>query len=197
MYEVYCHFGSEGAWTLVQSYSFKRKDEFDKPLCENQPVGEDALKWSGYRLRKSRMKSVKSNSTLLQFTCDYEKHHRINTTDYLQIRLRKITKNNKTFDFLENDGIIPPITIGPRHGKIGDFLNHTQCQVELDLSKNFLVRVYFNPECHQLLPCPAHEEEWFGRYAESKDVDCFRREHRCVQNNDSMTQLWFGKRAIN
>ncbi|CAB4007280.1 Hypothetical predicted protein [Paramuricea clavata] len=80
MHEVYCHFQSDVAWTLVQSYSFANgssNSEFKqvrKSLCESHPLRENALTWSGYRFSKARMESIKNNSTFLQFTCDYEKH---------------------------------------------------------------------------------------------------------------------------
>jgi hypothetical protein len=90
VYEVYCHFDSDGAWTLVQSYSFANGSKFEgfqNPISGNHPVSENALTWNGYRLSKDRMKSIQSNSVFLRFMCDYEKHHDMNKSDYLQIAL--------------------------------------------------------------------------------------------------------------
>ena len=72
-YEVYCHFDSDHvAWTLVQSYSFENRSlvQFKKSLSKDIPISENALTWSGYRLSKPRMKSIKNNSIFLQFTCN-------------------------------------------------------------------------------------------------------------------------------
>jgi hypothetical protein len=90
VYEVYCHFDSDGAWTLVQSYSFANGSKFEgfqNPISGNHPVSENALTWNGYRLSKDRMKYIQSNSVFLRFMCDYEKHHDMNKSDYLQIAL--------------------------------------------------------------------------------------------------------------
>ncbi|CAB4043664.1 Dihydrolipoyllysine-residue acetyltransferase component 3 of pyruvate dehydrogenase complex, partial [Paramuricea clavata] len=61
LYSVYCHFDSESAWTLVQSYSFANRSlgQFKKSLSNNRPISENALTWSGYRLSKARMESIK------------------------------------------------------------------------------------------------------------------------------------------
>jgi hypothetical protein len=71
LYEVFCHFDSDGAWTLVHSCSFANgsANPLKQSLSEDLLVGEYALVWSGYRLRKTKMKSVKDYSTFLQFTC--------------------------------------------------------------------------------------------------------------------------------
>ena len=59
LYEVYCHFDSDGAWTLVHSCSFANTNgsdsQFKKSLSDNFPVGESGLAWSGYRLGKTKI----------------------------------------------------------------------------------------------------------------------------------------------
>ena len=69
VHEVYCHFNSDAAWTLVQSYSFANRSlvQFQRHLKFNRPISENALTWSGYRLRKSRMRSIKDNSVQCKF----------------------------------------------------------------------------------------------------------------------------------
>ncbi len=108
VYEVYCHFDPNAAWTLVQSYSFANRslDQIKNPLSDNLPLSENDLTWSGYRLRKPRMKSIKDNSTFIQFTCDFEKNLAINKSDYVQIPLQDIQKRSaENVDVLQlNEG---------------------------------------------------------------------------------------------
>jgi hypothetical protein len=111
VYEVFCHFESDSAWTLVQSYSFANRsfDQFKKSLSEDRPISENALTWSGYRLSKARMESIKNNSTFLQFTCDYEKYLDIQKSDYVQIPLGNIKSrqggSKKVQDVLKLNGL--------------------------------------------------------------------------------------------
>jgi hypothetical protein len=70
LYEVFCYFDSDGAWTLVHSCSFANglDNQLKKSLSQDLHVGGNALVWSGYRLKKTRMESIKESSTFLQFT---------------------------------------------------------------------------------------------------------------------------------
>ena len=83
VYDVYCHFDSDGAWTMVQSFSF----------ANSLPIGERALTWKGYRLRKARYNSIKKASNFMRFTCDYEKHLEVKNSDYIQTPVNKEIKN--------------------------------------------------------------------------------------------------------
>ncbi len=49
LYEVYCYFDSDSAWTLLHSYSYENRFLylFRKPLYVDIPVSENALTWSG------------------------------------------------------------------------------------------------------------------------------------------------------
>ena len=129
VYEVYCHFDSNAAWTLVQSYSFANRSlrQFKKPLFGDAPVSEDDLTWSGFRLRKPRMSSIKDDSTFIQFTCEYEKKLGIKMSDYVQIPLQKINMDVFHDQFWKYSSNID-IDLG--RSKIGRYdLNH--CQINL------------------------------------------------------------------
>ena len=40
-----------------------------------------------YRLSKKRMESIQEKATHLRFTCEFEKHHDVKASDYVQIAL--------------------------------------------------------------------------------------------------------------
>ncbi len=202
-YEVYCHFDSDVAWTLVQSYSFangssnKKFKQFRKTLANNQPVGENALNWSGYRLSKPRMKSIKDNSTFIQFTCDYEKNLAINKSDYVQIPLQIIKRDSENVDVLEFSGPTSRFGIYQGRGNIGGY-DLTHCQIKLYQNTKRPIHVVFanfqtddNPACeHDLFNRTRRRFELFGDFHNiSKEEKEF---HRCATNDNSTTQVWFG-----
>ena len=119
VYEVYCHFDKDGAWSLVQSFSYAngslatKFSQFRKPLSQSAPVGENDPTWSGYRLSKPRMQSIKEDALHLRFTCDHNmKTLTVEKSDYLQMRLEDVGE-----DVLEINGYSSIIPI--RRGKIG------------------------------------------------------------------------------
>ena len=199
VYKVYCHFDPNAAWTLVQSYSFANRslDQIKNPLSNNLPLSENDLTWSGYRLRKPRMKSIKDNSTFIQFTCDYEKNLAINKSDYVQIPLQKIKQSGENVDVLEFSKKTNSISIEQGRGKIGGY-NLTHCQISLLQKPDKPIRVVFaNVQTNENSPC---EHDMFNRtqtrfkffgyfYNITKEEKEF---HRCATNDNSTTQLWFG-----
>ena len=201
VYEVYCHFDPDGAWTLAQSYSFanKSRDQFQKSLSEDLPLSENALTWSGYKLSKARMESIKNNSTFLQFTCDYEKYLDIKKSDYVQIPLGNIKKweegSEKVVDVLGINWYYhtSDVTIGSGRGKIGKY-DLSDCQIKLYRDENWPLHVNIYetiPTCKfNSWPCSGSTHNYFSGY--NLPPDCVRKVHRCAQNNNSTTQLWFG-----
>ena len=197
-YEVYCHFDSNAAWTLVQSYSdgSRSLEQFQKPLFNDTPINEDNPTWSGYRLSKSRMRSIKDNSTFLLFTCDYEQaNFNLKTSDFLEIPFEKIKHHSDILDVLEFRPATSYLTIPIGHGNIGQY-NLSHCQIWLFQDNNYPLIVGFNypaePTSCKLneLTCKWDEYEFFGNYHYLSD--CGKRIHRCVNNENSTTQLWFG-----
>ena len=203
LYEAYCHFDSDGTWTLVQSYSFtngshnSKFQSLRKSLIENHPVSENALTWNGYRLSKPRMKSIKNGSSFVQFTCNYEKNLAINKSDYAQIQLQNVkSSSGKLVDILELNGETPYLTLGDRCGKIGEnVLNY--CSFRLIQSSTVALHVLFNHGNDQCALKSSQlcywNHQFFGSYVFISE--CFHAVHRCAQNAKSTTQLWFGMRT--
>ncbi len=197
VYEVYCHFDSDIAWTLVQSYSFANNslDQFQIPLSEDAPVSENDLAWSGYRLSKPRMKSIKDDSNFLQLTCDYEKTRDMEQSDYVQIPLQDIRKWNQNVDFLEFRGRTSDISIDRGRGKIGKY-ELTHCQIWFHQNKDSPLHVHIRGAVSACtfnsLSCPINTYDYFGMYSYS--FHCMEKVHRCIENVMSTTQLWFGIR---
>ena len=194
LYEVYCHFDSHGAWTLVLSYSvangssYSKFKQFRAELSENLPVSENALIWSGYRLSKSRMKSIQDNSTFLMFTCDYEKYHHINESDYLQILLANTTTWKK-HDVLEIDWGLSYVVVGKGYGKIGEY-DLSYCEIVFYPKK--ILHVHIFP---YLSSCMFKKLSCFKRnhyFSSHRAASCLKEMHRCTQDDNSTTQIWFG-----
>ena len=207
-YKVYCHFDSDSAWTLVQSYSYEnvRHDgnldsrQLQKPLWEDKPVIENNLELSAYRLGKSRMECIKNNSTFLLFTCNYEKHRDIKNSDYVQIYLQNTTKSSgdENVDVIQLDTghtytEQSRATVGKVRGKIGD-CDLSRCQIQLAQNKERSLHVHFSdsnsPPCefntgsNELRHCA-----FFGSYHHHTVEG-----HSCIEYQHSTTQLWFGAR---
>ncbi len=200
VYEVYCHFDSDGAWTLIQSFSFANGSagtsfqQFRNPLSHSHPVGENDLAWSGYRLRKSRMQSIEDDAKFLRFTCDYIKTSNVEESDYLQILLTDLVKK-----FLELNGYSSNLPI--ERGKIGgmQLIRNDQCLFNLFqyLSTNMYASSYLF-QCG-ITPTPksasasCHSQSRYSAFGNYDDDDaCFEIAHRCVISSESTTQLWFG-----
>ena len=201
LYEVYCHFESGSAWTLVLSSSHKNTGDVLKiSLSQNWPMNENALTWSSYRLRKNRMQSIKGNSTFVQLSCDFEKHYDIQKLDHVQMPLESF-ENGNIADILEiEDNYTPFADIDEGRGRIGgnDLYG---CRIRLHQKTNRPLHVHFKKSgtgpsgCTiSNFPCSSG-----GRYFDSylsiscgDECDCDNIVHRCVQNNLSTTQLWFG-----
>ena len=204
-YDVYCHFDSNFAWTLVQSYSFANRflQQFKNPLFEDFPISEYNPTWSGYRLNKPRMSSIKDKSTFLLFTCDYEKtNFNPKTTDFLTIPFRSIVQNSEIVDVLEFNRYTSLFSIAKGHGNIGGN-DLSYCQVRLiqvgqKSSYHLRFQVVFsnievesNPACKLNLYIATVLGRGFfgGSYYPSAKIKKF---HQCARNDNSTTQLWFG-----
>ena len=201
LYEVYCHFDSDGSWTLVQSYTFENRSygakfrEFQRPIYENHPVGENVLTWRGYRLSKARMKSIQSKSVLLRFTCDYEKHHDVNKSDYIQIPLD--VRHKQVIDVFQLAN--GRTSISTHQGKIGG-IQSKGCTIWLSHYHGWPLHIHMsnvNTECKlSQLGKPSNIPKCYSRhffhYFGSYLTYCFDKAHHCVQKDNSTSQLWFG-----
>ena len=206
VYEVYCHFNSDGVWTLVQSYNLangssdSKFQEFLKPLRESHPVSENAQTWNGYRLSKTRMKSIKENSSVLMFTCDYEKQHEIKTFDFVQVDFEKIS-----VDILElNTNKKSRVIVEEGRGRIGN-VDASHCEIYFKSNSGssqtlFVLFKHTNLTDTVSATCkldePAHRPCQQNDYAvflsSSSASSCIKQKHHCKQSENSTTQLWFG-----
>ena len=202
VYDVFCHFHSGASWTLVQSYGFVNvsiESNFRKSLYESHPLNENSLTWSAYRLSKLRMKSIKDNSTFLQFTCDYEKIRDIEQSDYVQIPLQDIEMSSENVsDVLELDESTTYLTIREDRGKIGND-DLSKCQMWLHQSSRWSLLMGFTNESqtddciiNHISNFSCHDNEYYFFSSDHLDSICIKKLHRCVQHDNSTTQLWFG-----
>lgn len=193
VYEVYCYFDSDGAWTLVQSYSFANGSDnakFRKPLSLNFPISENNLAWNGYRLGKARMESIEKSSKFLRFTCEHKKFPKVEESDYIQILLRDLK-----VDVLAINGYTDHFQI--QRGKIGQLKLDDGCLFYLYQFRN--TNLYALAYLHTCAIVPSattsscNSQSFFSLFGHyQSDNACFEKTHGCVNNNESTTQLWFG-----
>ena len=187
IYEVYCHFDSDGVWTLVQSFSFENhiaaNSEFKRPLTIDLPVSENAVTWSGYRLRKARMQLINQNSNQLRFTCDFNNVQNVNQTDYLQISLNALGAN---IDITTKN---PNIDIFSPQGKING-IRLEGCEIKLHQSNTQGLHVHTD---HCSIIPPQNHCRNFRYFSFFSAEDCLTHTHRCTQNRQSTSQIWFGQ----
>ena len=192
LHEVYCHFDSDGAWTLVQSFSFANHTgniQFRKPLSANQPVSENVVTWSGYRLSKARMESISQNSDQLRSTCAFEKEHDVNQTDYLQMLLHKDQLKQYITTTEQEKYILAP----NYRGKINE-IDLKGCKIKLHQNDNDGFHVHIDDGAGQRCTKPAAPTKCDKFHYFSYFPNCLLHTHRCTQNEMSTSQLWFGKK---
>ena len=190
IYEVYCHFDSDGAWTLVQSSDFQNHTSelsaFRKPLTEDYPVSENFLKWNGYRLSHARMTSINEDSDNIRFTCDFEDVENLDQTDYLQIpldqlgNLRYVTTNNPDNDLTSYRGTI----------------NHKDlkgCEIKLHQNVEEGLHVHIEEEDNCAFEPQDELCDKFRYFSHFPKLECNEQTHRCSREHSSTSQLWFGK----
>ena len=200
VYEVYCHFERDGAMTLVQSYSFANSSEnsqFQNPLNKSMPISENHFSWSGYRLSKARMKSIKNDTSFLLFTCDYEKSGEVKKSDYLQFPFQNIRRNSideEHLDFLEV-GVNTYFGYQNGYGKLLDYdLSKCFSNVHQKTDQGLHAHVLnFGNECKLGELSCGYNIDYFGNYLAIND--CIRQYHSCTQHANSTSQLWFGATA--
>ena len=195
LYEVYCHFDPDGAWTLLQSYSFANRSlvAFKQPLYENSPHGENALSWKAYRLSHARMTSIKQDYAFIRFTCEFEKFsdRDIENSDYLQVKREDFSPMFDVFSYVIDMEYIWPLA----WGKIGNQHLIDKCEIRLHQSAYVPLHAhvlydYFTCE----LSPSSKDDNCTGDYNFFGELywGCRDKNHRCVSNDNSTTQLWVG-----
>jgi hypothetical protein len=186
-YTAFCDFSSNTTWTLVQSYSFENKDQFQSPFSLNNATKKkNAQLWKNYRLSKSKINYIVSDSTKWRFTCNYDS----NGTVYIDYA-RGLTTELDIIHF--NDaGCVKVQYINVRGW------NCTNCTV-------YMMQFYDIPLHVRIDFCELNVNDWkecddhgsgrgplfdfessFGYYG------CYNTEHRCSSSLSATTQFWLG-----
>ena len=195
LYEVHCHFDSDGSWTLVQSFSFAERavsdSQFGNGLTADSPVGENAQPaWTNYRLSKARMQLINEDSDHLRFTCAFEDVDNVNQTDYLQMSLDELGLNK---DITTHN---PNTDISSYRGEIYK-TDLKGCKIKLHQDGKGL-----HPHIDNQAPCAFVPEgkpsgcNHFHYFTTFGKTACLMASHRCTENQQSTSQLWFGKGQV-
>ena len=195
VYEVYCPFDADGAWTLVQFHNIANGSadyRLQTALYRNFPISENAVNWRGYRLRRPRMRSIQNNSGFLRLTCDYEKYQDdINETDYVQILLANIRMSGESVvDVLDFDASNLYLTVGKEHGRIGTYgLNDCKIWLHQWIDRILHAHIHTGASSCKLIERTCYfDGEYFYSFLAR---DCIANLHRCRRDGDSTTQIWF------
>ena len=190
-HEVYCHFDSDGAWTLVMSSNFlnhvRSNSVFRAPLTEDHPVNNDAVEWNNYRLSKARMASVIGNSVQIRFTCDFEKVEDLILTDYLQMSLDQLAAHRDVTSKSLNKNIQSYQGTINRKDLAG-------CEIRLHQSNSIGLHVHIESDgdC-SFTPTLPSDCDTFCYFSYFPKNTCTLSTHRCSQHGNSTSQLWFGE----
>ena len=182
-YTVFCDFSSNTTWTLVQSYSFENKDQFQLPFSVSKANNQrNAPFRKNYRLSKSKMNSILSDSTKWRFTCNYDS----NGTVYIDY-VRGLTTELDIMHF--NDGQCVKVQyINVRGWNCTDCMVYMKQVHDIPLHVRIGICEFTNvndlKECHDY--GPAWIETSFGYYG------CYNTEHRCSSSLSATTQFWLG-----
>lgn len=187
IFSVFCHFTSEYSMTLVMSYSRINSSKFRKyGLGIDFPRYENALNWGDYRLSLARMKGIRDHgSTHWIFTCTYQVRG-LSEVDYLRSKF-SVTD---IITFKQN-----PATCTQKL----EFVNIRgkscqDCSVTFGQSDDKIFWVSGkNIACGGLTGLDERScsttlyVQYFGYYS------CRTFTHKCSEENDSTTQLWFAQ----
>ena len=191
-FTVFCDFDKSAkfAWTLVMSHTLANNNQFRTyPLYKDHPVAENVPNWAAYRLSKTRMLSIQSQSSHWRATCNYNTDGVV-LADYIRSSFRNVD----------------PITFNGAGCKKMEYVNirgkvckecTTWChQTE---TVTFLVANWhgeFNAganKCSYVNAAGVIRDEFsFGFYG-NHNVNSG---HRCVSGQASTTQYWIGSGAI-
>ena len=183
-FQVFCDFDSNSSmtWTLIQSYKLKYREEFGgKTLSGDFPKNQYEPSWSRYRLSKSAMGSIQSDSTQWRITCRYEADGVV-YIDYVRAL-------NKELDILTFDGKGKCVNV--------EFIsirgqNYTACTAGFWQGSEYILHTdSYSEKCTfkprgSLVCGGSRGEDNFGFYY------CINEKHRCSSSDEATTQTWFG-----
>ena len=187
-YEVFCDAISEKGfvWTLIESFSRRSKNEFtEKPFYKNYAINQDALTWSKFRLSLPRMVATANRSTHVRATCNFNSEE-LQYRDYFRAKLSDIDVMRLKFDGCKK---VEFISIRGYNctGCTAFFFQQDGCHAHSDSYYAKSVGCQFTSPSADAVKSPGGEDN-FGCYRTVNPV------HRCVSNDDSTTQWWFGER---
>ena len=170
---------------MIQSYSFKYRDNFSKPLSQNTPVNEVSPSWEEYRLSHSRMThAFRDSQDKWSITCNYNTQG-FAFADFVEVPVSSFNPFSKTGDGgkcidVDNANIRGYKCLGckvyvqQKHNRALHFRPHrssNQCGFNITGLK----------QCGD-----GNWEQSFGFYR------CYNSDHRCSSSPNSTTQMWFG-----
>ncbi|CAB4010820.1 Dihydrolipoyllysine-residue acetyltransferase component 3 of pyruvate dehydrogenase complex [Paramuricea clavata] len=188
LFDVFCDFDSNSttAWTLVQSYQLQNYHKFMKSFNLDNPINENTPRWDFYSLSKSRMESIRNDSSKWRITCEYDTEGVV-YTDYME-------GWNDIIDIMTYEQFSPSFVCSLDKHKI-DYVdvrgqNCRNCTVPIiQAPYNPLhLDIYFSMcdfKPTKSLYCDSAGEDNFGRYL------CTNPNHRCSFPT-ATTQTWFG-----
>ena len=190
-FKVFCDFEKQNSaiwsWTLVQSYELYENHRFLwSSLLKDVSKQKHRPNWHLHRHGRSRMLSVRNESTKWRITCSYNTTNGVDYRDYVQ-------GSFSTIDLLHFDGAkcvkVDYISIRGQNcsnctafafQKVAIFhfpSNRGNCEFQLDHYKDCTPS-----ETHKLKKFESN----FGFYG------CANEEHRCSAHPNATTQTWFG-----
>ncbi|XP_028391151.1 sushi, von Willebrand factor type A, EGF and pentraxin domain-containing protein 1-like [Dendronephthya gigantea] len=190
-FEVFCDFENDSqsvlwSWTLVQSYAFYENGKFRWAsfLREDPPIINEK-NWHLFRLGKTRMESLRKESTKWRVTCCYDTTDGVDYRDYVRASFSEV-------DPLVFDGEecvrVDHISVRGQQCK-----NCTAYAFQKNAMFHFRA---FNSQCEFkttgykqcLNERKSHKtiESNFGFYS------CANEEHSCSAHMNATTQTWFG-----
>ena len=185
IFKVYCDFTSEAnfVWTLVESFKYDRRGDFNFPFYEDLPINENDPQFLEHRLSQSTMAHILSYATHLRATCEFEKGS-LSNADYLRGKVADLDLMVQLYG--------PCITfeqISIRSVGCSD------CQAKYWAGSG--MHAHIASTMGESCSCPncvvwlgTNSEDSFGLYG-TRSTD-----HRCARDNQATTQWWLGVNKI-
>ena len=172
-------------WTLVASYERQKKDNFDRPYYEDWPVNENSPRWDEYRLLKSKMQSIQSDSTKIRITCKFDTDGLI-YDDFLVANEHQIDILNFKYRHTTLPHVCSRVEYVNIRGEDCAFctmlLYQDSYTLHTDSDKTDNCEFKSTGSKH----CGGAGEDNFGHYS------CVNPVHRCSSSPNATTQIWLG-----
>ena len=186
---VFCDFtwnnsdSTRVAWTLIQSYELRNKENVSKPFFQDTPQNSETPNWHSYRLSRTRMHSIQKDSTKWRMTCQYGTEG-LNRTDYVEGLKRNVDilvfngSECKRVEFINVRGYGCEACEALIRQKDTKAFHHD--------SLRSYERCMFKPNESITCKNSSRSEDNFGWYK------CANERHRCSRDTGSTSQTWLG-----